>query len=46
MSLLGLESDGTVKGCVSLPTRAYAGGDVRERSLRDILLEAPRTQPP
>ncbi len=33
---LGLESDGTVKGCPSLPTDAYAGGNVRERPLQRI----------
>ncbi|HRI72668.1 MAG TPA: SPASM domain-containing protein, partial [Polyangium sp.] len=33
---LGLESNGTVKGCPSLPTEAYAGGNVRERSIAEI----------
>ena len=33
---LGLESNGTVKGCPSLPTDAYAGGTVRERSIAEI----------
>ena len=36
ISLLGIESDGTIKGCPSLPTDPYAGGNVRELSLEDI----------
>jgi radical SAM protein with 4Fe4S-binding SPASM domain len=35
-STLGIEADGTIKGCPSLPTEAWAGGNVREHSLRDI----------
>jgi radical SAM protein with 4Fe4S-binding SPASM domain len=33
---IGIESDGTVKGCPSLPTAPYAGGNVRELSLEQI----------
>ncbi len=33
---IGLESDGTVKGCPSLATATYAGGNVRELSLEEI----------
>jgi radical SAM protein with 4Fe4S-binding SPASM domain len=33
---IGLESDGTVKGCPSLPTAPYAGGNVRDLSLEHI----------
>ncbi|NEO99662.1 MAG: GDL motif peptide-associated radical SAM/SPASM maturase [Symploca sp. SIO2E9] len=33
---IGLEADGTVKGCPSLPTIGYAGGNVRDLSLEDI----------
>jgi radical SAM protein with 4Fe4S-binding SPASM domain len=33
---LGLESNGAVKGCPSLPTSEYVGGNLRERSIRDI----------
>ena len=33
---LGIEADGTIKGCPSLPTTAYAGGNVRDRSIRSI----------
>lgn len=35
-SVLGIESDGGVKGCPSLPSAAYVGGNVRDDSLRDI----------
>lgn len=37
---LGLESDGTVKGCPSLATREYAGGNVLETPLEQILRNA------
>ncbi|NJK32462.1 MAG: SPASM domain-containing protein, partial [Deltaproteobacteria bacterium] len=33
---LGIEANGDIKGCPSLPTREYVGGNVREHSLRDI----------
>jgi radical SAM protein with 4Fe4S-binding SPASM domain len=33
--VLGIEADGTIKSCPGLPS-PYAGGNVRERSLRDI----------
>lgn len=33
---LGIEADGTIKGCPSLPTSPYAGGNIRDRSLQDI----------
>jgi radical SAM protein with 4Fe4S-binding SPASM domain len=33
---LGLEANGDVKGCPSLPTSDYVGGNVRERTLRQI----------
>jgi radical SAM protein with 4Fe4S-binding SPASM domain len=35
-TVIGLESDGTVKGCPSLATVGYAGGNVRDLSLEDI----------
>lgn len=38
---LGLESDGTVKGCPSLPTASYASGNVRASSLAALWDEAP-----
>ncbi len=34
---LGIEADGTVKGCPSLPTDAFAAGSIRERRLADLL---------
>ena len=35
-TVIGLEADGTVKGCPSLPTVGYAGGNIRDLSLEDI----------
>ncbi|MBI4702859.1 MAG: radical SAM protein [Deltaproteobacteria bacterium] len=35
-NIIGIESDGTIKACASLPTAAYAAGNVRERSLEQI----------
>lgn len=35
-STLGLEADGTVKGCPSLHTKEWGGGNVRQSSLRDV----------
>lgn len=39
--VLGIESDGKVKGCPSLQTASYVGGTVRERSLEDLWTHAP-----
>lgn len=39
---LGIEADGTLKGCPSLPTASYAGGNLRLRPLRDILEDTPQ----
>jgi MoaA/NifB/PqqE/SkfB family radical SAM enzyme len=33
---LGIEADGTIKGCPSLPTAAWGGGNIRDASLQDI----------
>ncbi len=33
---MGIEADGTIKGCPSLSTNGWSGGNVREASLRDI----------
>lgn len=41
LAALGLEADGTIKGCPSLPTKAYSGGNIREHSLREIIKTAP-----
>jgi radical SAM protein with 4Fe4S-binding SPASM domain len=35
-STMGIESDGAIKGCPSLPTEAWTGGNIRDDSLRDI----------
>lgn len=35
-STLGIEADGAIKGCPSLPTADWTGGNIREHSLRDI----------
>jgi radical SAM protein with 4Fe4S-binding SPASM domain len=34
--VLGIESDGTVKACPTLPTAEYAGGNVREMSIEAL----------
>jgi len=36
---LGIEADGTLKGCPSLPTTPYAGGNLRESRLVDLLAQ-------
>jgi radical SAM protein with 4Fe4S-binding SPASM domain len=33
---LGIESDGSIKGCPSLPTDDYVGGNVRTTSIREL----------
>ena len=33
---LGIEADGSIKGCPSLPSRDYVGGNVRDHALKDI----------
>jgi radical SAM protein with 4Fe4S-binding SPASM domain len=33
---IGIEADGTIKGCPSLPTSPYAGGNIRDRNLKQI----------
>lgn len=38
---LGIEADGTIKGCPSLPTVGYAGGNVRDLTLEDIWRNTP-----
>jgi radical SAM protein with 4Fe4S-binding SPASM domain len=39
--VLGIESDGAVKGCPSLQTDAYVGGNLRTQSLGEIWDSAP-----
>jgi radical SAM protein with 4Fe4S-binding SPASM domain len=41
MFALGIEADGSIKGCPSLPTASYVGGNIRERTLREIWESAP-----
>ena len=38
--ILGIESNGDIKGCPSLPSAPYVGGNVRDRPLREIWAEA------
>lgn len=33
---IGIEADGTIKGCPSLPTNHYAGGNIRDFPLREL----------
>jgi radical SAM protein with 4Fe4S-binding SPASM domain len=37
---MGIEADGAIKGCPSLPTAAYVGGNVRDKPIRRIWEEA------
>jgi radical SAM protein with 4Fe4S-binding SPASM domain len=39
--VMGIESDGVIKGCPSLPTAPYTGGNVRDMKLEDIWRDAP-----
>lgn len=38
---MGIEADGTIKGCPSLATGRWAGGNVRDNTLREIWEQAP-----
>ncbi len=40
--VMGIESDGVIKGCPSLPTAPYTGGNVRDLKLEDIWRDAPQ----
>jgi radical SAM protein with 4Fe4S-binding SPASM domain len=40
--VMGIESDGAVKGCPSLQTAHYVGGNVREKSVKDIWDKTPQ----
>ncbi len=35
-STLGIESNGAIKGCPSLPSQTYVGGNIRDNRLRDV----------
>ncbi|MEL6343881.1 MAG: radical SAM protein [Myxococcota bacterium] len=39
--VLGIEADGAIKGCPSLPSSPYVGGNIREQSLAEIWAQAP-----
>ena len=41
---LGIEANGDIKGCPSLPTSDYVGGNLRAHSLREIWERAPALQ--
>ena len=38
--VIGIESDGTIKGCPSLPTAPYAGGNIRDAGLAEMWASA------
>jgi radical SAM protein with 4Fe4S-binding SPASM domain len=40
---IGIEANGNIKGCSSLPSQAYVGGNVREQPLKEILNSRPLT---
>jgi radical SAM protein with 4Fe4S-binding SPASM domain len=40
-SVLGIESNGDLKGCPSLPSAAYVGGNVREHRVEEVWERAP-----
>jgi radical SAM protein with 4Fe4S-binding SPASM domain len=37
LTSIGIEANGAIKGCPSLPTSAYVGGNIRETPLRELL---------
>ena len=39
---IGIEADGTIKGCPSLTTEGWAGGNIRETPLKDIWERSPK----
>lgn len=40
-TVIGIEANGNIKGCPSLPTRDWVGGNVRDHRLREIWERAP-----
>lgn len=40
-AILGIEANGDLKGCLSLPSADYVGGNVREHPIADIWERAP-----
>lgn len=41
ITTLGIEADGTIKGCPSLSTESWAGGNIRDRPLLELWERAP-----
>lgn len=41
VAVLGIEADGAIKGCPSLPSASYTGGNVRQQRLSTIIQTAP-----
>ena len=37
VQVLGIEADGAIKGCPSLPTTPYTGGNIRDMALAEII---------
>ncbi|MCG6141339.1 radical SAM/SPASM domain-containing protein [Leptospira mtsangambouensis] len=42
--VMGIESDGGIKGCPSLQSNAYIGGNIRNKSLKEIWEKSPELQ--
>jgi len=42
--VMGIESDGTVKACPTLPTKEYAGGNVRQLAVETLWAESPEVR--
>lgn len=40
-NVIGLEADGTIKGCPSLATATYGGGNVRDKSIAELWNTSP-----
>lgn len=44
VSSLGIEADGKIKGCPSLPSHAYTGANIKDMSLAEIMAYTPALQ--
>lgn len=42
LTSIGIEADGTLKACPSLPTAAYGAGNLKERTISDFLRDSDR----
>lgn len=40
-AILGIEANGDLKGCLSLPSKEYVGGNVRDHRIQDLWERAP-----